>query len=812
MPHTMPPPVHFLLRLTILPLLLLGRSAATDTVAPGRALAGGGARIVSGNGKFALGFFPGAGRDASKPWYLGMWYNQVPKITPVWLANRDDPLADAGSWQLAIAGDGNLVVSSRTNSSTVRWSTEASAATNATVAVLQNDGNLVLREASDSSIVLWQSFDHPTDTLLPGAKLGRDKVTGLNRRLVSRRNTASQASGAYCTEFDPNGSGQLVMAALSSPAAAPYWYSGPWNGRYFSSLSEMQSGRANFTYVNNKQEEYFIFAPNMISDTIILHLVLDVSGQIRSLVWGFHGLQDWANVYSLPSAQCDVYGICGAFTNCQDNSLPSCSCMKGFSIRSSEDWELQDFSSGCVRNLPLDCGTTNKSTVSSTDKFYPMPCVRLPPNPQVVAVATSDLQCAQACLSNCSCTAYSYANSRCSIWHKELINVKQQQCNSSSNSNGGTLFIRLNEVELQDQKHKKGGVTAGVMIGVSLGAVGFLALILTLVILKSKNLWSRRRLYNAQNGGGIVAFRYADLQRATNNFSEKIGGGGFGSVFKGALSNSTTVAVKRLDNARQGEKQFRAEVSSIGTIQHINLVKLIGFCCEGDKRLLVYEHMPNCSLDAHLFQSSVTVLKWDVRYQIALGIARGLSYLHESCRDCIIHCDIKPENILLDVSFVPKVADFGMAKFLGRDFSRALTTMRGTVGYLAPEWISGTAITSKVDVYSYGMVLLEIVSGRRNSAKESFSNGEHADFFPVQVVHKLLDSDVAGLIDENLQGDVNLKEVEKVCKVACWCIQDSEFDRPTMAEVVQFLEGVLEPRMPPMPRLLHAIAAGSHST
>ncbi|KAL6651805.1 hypothetical protein ACP70R_010730 [Stipagrostis hirtigluma subsp. patula] len=222
--------------------------------------------------------------------------------------------------------------------------------------------------------------------------------------------------------------------------------------------------------------------------------------------------------------------------------------------------------------------------------------------------------------------------------------------------------------------------------------------------------------------------------------------------------------------------------------------------------------MPNRSLDAHLFQNNVAVLTWSVRYQIALGIARGLAYLHESCRDCIIHCDIKPENILLDASFVPKIADFGMAKFLGRDFSRALTTMRGTIGYLAPEWISGTAITSKVDVYSYGMVLLEIISGTRNSGKESLSRGDHADYFPVHVVHKLLDSDVASLVDGNLEGDVDLKEIERACKVACWCIQDNEFDRPTMVEVVQFLEGILEPTMPPMPRLLHAIAAGSHST
>jgi len=150
-----------------------------------------------------------------------------------------------------------------------------------------------------------------------------------------------------------------------------------------------------------------------------------------------------------------------------------------------------------------------------------------------------------------------------------------------------------------------------------------------------------------------------------------------------------------------GEKQFRNEVRTIGMIQHVNLVRLRGFSSHGSERLLVYDHMPNGSLDRALFTAS-PALSWRARFQIALGAARGLLYLHEGCRDCIIHCDIKPENILLDVNLVPKVADFGMAKLLGRDFSRVLTTVRGTIGYLAPEWISGVPITAKADVYSYG--------------------------------------------------------------------------------------------------------------
>ncbi|KAM0833548.1 hypothetical protein ACQ4PT_064196 [Festuca glaucescens] len=206
------------------------------------------------------------------------------------------------------------------------------------------------------------------------------------------------------------------------------------------------------------------------------------------------------------------------------------------------------------------------------------------------------------------------------------------------------------------------------------------------------------------------------------------------------------------------------------------------------------------------------MLNWTARYQIALGVARGLAYLHESCRDCIIHCDIKPDNILLDGSFIPKIADFGMAKLLGRDFSRVLTTMRGTAGYLAPEWISGTTITPKVDVYSYGMVLLEIISGKRNSCAPCSSGGNLDVYFPVHAAHKLLEEDIGSIVDHRLHGDVNLDEAELVCKVACWCIQDDELDRPTMGQVIQILEGLVEIGKPPIPRILQAIAGSTHST
>ena len=226
-------------------------------------------------------------------------------------------------------------------------------------------------------------------------------------------------------------------------------------------------------------------------------------------------------------------------------------------------------------------------------------------------------------------------------------------------------------------------------------------------------------------GSSLAVYSYGDLRAATKNFSDRLGGGGFGSVYRGVLKSGDTiteVAVKKLEGLRQGDKQFRTEVNTLGRIQHVNLVRLLGFCSSADEKLLVYEYMPNGSLEGYLFKGGGggSCPSWRDRYGIMLGVARGLAYLHDGCRECIIHCDVKPENILLDKDLCVKLADFGMAKLVGRDFSRALTTMRGTIGYLAPEWISGLPISAKADVYSFGMVLFELISGRRNTDSSVF--------------------------------------------------------------------------------------------
>jgi serine/threonine protein kinase len=240
-----------------------------------------------------------------------------------------------------------------------------------------------------------------------------------------------------------------------------------------------------------------------------------------------------------------------------------------------------------------------------------------------------------------------------------------------------------------------------------------------------------------------------------------------------------------------------------GTIHHINLVHLQGYCAEGDHRALVYEYVRNGSLEKYLFKKSdpenaIQVLDWRTRLNIAVGAARGIAYLHHECRSKIIHCDIKPENILLEADFTPKVSDFGLAKLLGKDVSKVVTHIRGTRGYLAPEWLTNSTLTSKVDVYSYGVTLLELVGGRRTV---DLSCPSEKWFFAVWAFHQMkTGQDLRDLVDDRLaKDDVDEEELKRTLRVGLWCTQDDPDMRPSMRDVVKMLEGTLDVADVPSP-------------
>ncbi|CAD5194308.1 unnamed protein product [Musa acuminata subsp. malaccensis] len=361
----------------------------------------------------------------------------------------------------------------------------------------------------------------------------------------------------------------------------------------------------------------------------------------------------------------------------------------------------------------------------------------------------------------------------------------------------------------------------------TVAAIGLaVVLVITLWLLVHYIILNRRRtsaLHRLSNEGQELRFQYSffrkvaglptkfslkELDAATDNFQALIGRGGSGAVFKGILDNGTPVAVKRIEGAEYGEKEFRAEISAIASVQHVNLVRLLGYCLVpgGGPCFLVYEFIENGSLDGWIFSSAREhrarrgqCLPWPLRYQVAIDVARALAYLHHDCRARVLHLDIKPENILLDTGFRGVVADFGLSKLMSRDQSRIVASVRGTRGYLAPEWLLGSGISERSDIYSYGMVLLELVGGRRNvRVVDPTADAEQRkwSYFPKIVMEKAREGRVMEVVDERLER-VDERQVTTMVNVALWCIQEQPELRPSMARVFDMLEGRLAVGAPP---------------
>ncbi|RWR76439.1 LEAF RUST 10 DISEASE-RESISTANCE LOCUS RECEPTOR-LIKE PROTEIN KINASE-like protein 2.4 [Cinnamomum micranthum f. kanehirae] len=349
-----------------------------------------------------------------------------------------------------------------------------------------------------------------------------------------------------------------------------------------------------------------------------------------------------------------------------------------------------------------------------------------------------------------------------------------------------------------------------VIIGVSIpGILIFMAAVVLLFYLyrrKSNNKTTITKdveTFLKNNGSlGPKRYKYSELKKMTNSFRDEVGHGGFGCVFKGRLPDGRLVAVKVLSESKGNGQDFINEVASIGKTYHVNVVSLLGFCFEGSKRALIYEYMPNGSLDRYIYGEkprNMNPLGWDKLYKIALEIARGLEYLHVRCSMRILHLDIKPHNILLDENFCPKISDFGLAKLCPTKESTISTlTPRGTIGYTAPEVHCRNfgGVSYKSDVYSYGMMVLEMVGGRRNIDAEAQTSQL---YFP-QWIYKCLNQQGSDIRVEGLAKGAEEEMARKMSLVGLWCIQMSPADRPSMSQVVEMFQGSNEDvPMPPNP-------------
>uniref|UniRef100_I1QR24 Receptor-like serine/threonine-protein kinase n=1 Tax=Oryza glaberrima TaxID=4538 RepID=I1QR24_ORYGL len=795
-------------------LLLLPRlcSSAGDKIELGEQLLLGQTRASDG-GAFVLGFFSPSNSTPERQ-YIGIWYN-ITDRTVVWVANREAPAIAAGrsiAPRLALTNDSNLVLSDADGR--VLWSTNVTAgvadaagrSTSPPVAELLNNGNLVIRS---NGAILWQSFDHPTDTVIPEMKVQLDKRTRRGARLVSWKDAGGDPSpGSFSYGMDPETSLQLVMWNGSRP----YWRTTVWTGYLTSGQYLAATGTTIYLDVVDNDDE--IYVKLRVSDGASpTRYVMTSSGEFQLLGWD-KSSSEWITFSSFPTHHCTTYGYCGPNGYCDitTGAAAACKCLDGFEPASGGEWSASRFSEGCRRKEAPPCG--------GGDGFLALPRMKVPDKFSTLVGNMTFDECAARCATNCSCEAYAHADlssssargdiGRCLVWAGELIDMVMIGQTTWGRA-GETLYLRVPAGSTSSRG--RGNV---VKIAVPILAS---ALVLTCIFFVyfcksrenrrkresqktlvpgSRNTSSELLEENPTQDLEFPSIRFSDIVAATDNFSKSclIGRGGFGKVYKVTLENGQEVAIKRLSkDSDQGIEEFKNEAILIAKLQHRNLVRLLGCCTEGSEKLLIYEYLANKGLDAILFVMMMlmlfadgarkSLLDWPTRFGIIKGVARGLLYLHQDSRLTVIHRDLKASNILLDAEMRPKIADFGMAKIFGENQQKANTKrVVGTYGYIAPEYSTEGSFSVKSDVYSFGVLLLEIVSGIRISSTDIME-------FPSLIVYAWSlwkEGKAKNLIDSSIAESSSLDEVQLCIHVGLLCVEDNPNSRPLMSSVVSILE------------------------
>ncbi|KAJ4813302.1 Serine/threonine-protein kinase [Rhynchospora pubera] len=777
-------PLLPLLLLTFFP--LLSPSLSTDTITIGSPLSYPDT-LVSSNNTFALGFF---NTGNSSRWYLGIWYTITPH-TVVWVANRKNPMPDSNGSLYINSDSPNLQL--KTNSSDVLWHASSSSMVNP-IARLSEEGNFVLKDKNANNIA-WQSFDNPTDTLLPGMPFGL--IAGQNLNLTSWTDSDNPAPSHYTLKLDQTAWPEIIIWNGSKPI----FRTGPLDGTKFSGSPKFNDYTEwTFEYVSNQTGEYIYYMPTSSSK---LRLVLNHSTLQMYRFDDAEAEQEWDTDWLVPDPNdpCDKYARCGQFGLCNLTSSNKCSCLEGFEPTHVGDWYVNETTQGCRRGAELNC---------TSDGFLSISNVKLPDTTNTTVDRTiKQKECRKRCLKNCSCYAYSNMNEDrgCTMWMGDFTDIRKLD------HGGFTLYYRVARSELHGTDAKK--KTAVIATSVILGLL-FLASVAYLVHKKFKQkaellAYSERHSQASQESSQTMSMIRNEILEegsrkgnafnlpivdvdvvlaATGNFAleNKLGEGGFGTVFRGRLEGGERIAVKRLSySSTQGLSEFKNEVILIAELQHINLVQLLGCCISGEERMLIYEYMENKSLDTIIFdKSKSSQLNWPKRFEIIMGIARGILYLHQDSRLRIIHRDLKASNVLLDENMNPKISDFGIARIFGRHDNDSVTNrVVGTYGYMSPEYAMYGVFSIKSDVFSFGVLVLEIISGKKCS-----------EIFAVEPKLNLLsytwalwnDGNVLNLLDSSISRNSNDEsEIIRCIQVGLLCAQDRPQDRPHMSEAILML-------------------------
>ncbi|XP_058099880.1 G-type lectin S-receptor-like serine/threonine-protein kinase LECRK3 [Magnolia sinica] len=740
----------------------------------------------SPSGLFSFGFYrEGAG------FRVGIWLETSPNKTIVWTANQDDP---------PVSGNSTLVLmkkgfSLRTAGAQDKFfPSEFSSRYFLSSVSMLDSGNLVLYN-SDYEIV-WESFDHPTDTILGGQSLR----TG--NQLFSSASETDHSIGRFQLSMQSDGNLVLYPKNHTTSTSIDAYWAAATNQEESISLHLYPDG---FMYLVNDtgyNKNFLKRGAVANNGTVIYRATIDVDGIFRLYSHRFtrNSISTTMIEVSVLSNKCQVKGVCGFNSYCRlVNDQPNCLCLPGYNFI-DPDHKLE----GCSRNFTMEGCIVKKehfkyfiSTVEDVvfrDDWY-------------AALSITKDECGNACLNDCKCEATMFQDGKCKKLMLPLKYGRSDGSDSTSfikmgnespvdaNTNSSPTATKMPAVEIKKEPRVK-VLTAGIVLITTclLASIAFSCFLIYRNRAQSSKKMTEDNNLSLSEEIVLRSFSYNELVKATDNFKEELGKGAFGTVYKGTLYNSNrTIAVKRLEKlVEEGEREFRAETRAIGRTHHRNLVRLLGFCDEGSSRLLVYEYMSNGSLANLLFRSQSRP-DWKERVRIALDVARGIFYLHEDCEPHIIHCDIKPQNILMDGFWTAKISDFGLAKLLLPDQTRTFTGVRGTRGYLAPEWYRNIPISVKTDVYSYGIVLLEIICCRRYIELEVPDNEIVLtewvySWFMAGELHKLLGG-------EEVEGRI----LDRMVKVGLWCIQDEPALRPSMKNVILMMEGNVDIPIPPSP-------------
>ncbi|PIN10799.1 Serine/threonine protein kinase [Handroanthus impetiginosus] len=619
-------------------------------------------------------------------------------------------------------------------------------------------------------------------------KMAYDIDSGRRKYITSWRNSNDPSPGDFNWRIENEGLPELVIRR----GKMKLFRSGVWNGLYFSGGPPTPNPIFKPKLVFN--QERLISISEIFNSSKLVRFTLETSGTLRRYTMNARR-KKWIPVYENPLDPCEEYGQCGPNGMCRIDKAVRCECFKGFAPKFQKDWDHQDWSSGCTRIKQLNC--------ENGDGFLEVRGVKHPDMLQHSLNTSMSLkECKDECLRNCSCVAYANpyitnGGSGCLMWFGELVDTREQPGADSMQN----MYIRLPESELDssidlEKKEKKRPIEL-ILISIASGVL-VSGLINGSILLMTK----RKRRGRNNEDVELPVFKFVTIVAATNDFSGEnlIGQGGFGPVYRGCLLAKGQIAVKRLSRTSgQGLEEFKNEVMLTARLQHRNLVQLLGCCIEGQERMLIYEYMHNRSLDYFVFdQNRRTILTWPMRLDIIMGITRGLLYLHHDSRLKIIHRDLKTSNILLDGNLSPKISDFGLARIFGENQSIARTKrVVGTYGYMSPEYAIDGKFSVKSDIFSMGVVILEIVSGKKNW------RFNHHDHYHGLLGHTWLlwkENRFLELMDECLKDTLIESQMKRCVQVGLLCVQKFAEDRPIMSSVVFMLgtDGAIlpEPKEP----------------